>query len=237
MVRALCAAQCNENAPFFPHTLCPHPPCPPCLGCKDFWDDWAPLKAHLTVAEQFEAFFAAADGNPAATYPDLDMLPIGDVMHQGVLRPSGFTPSEAQLLITLWSFCGAPLIMGGDLPPSSPATLALLTNERILRVHGAARGRRVLHAAAASGSSDIHAWGAAPAEAPAEAYVALINAADGPAAQNVTLPLASLPWLPAGSAVCAVDLWSGNAAGRFAAGAFHALIEPHAAGAFRLAAC
>ena len=49
--------------------------------------------------------------------------------------------------------------------------------------------------------------------------------------------LADLPWLP-GGAVCATDLWSGAAVpGSFSSGAFSAVVPPHDAGAFRLAAC
>lgn len=184
------------------------------------------------MAEQFEPFFAAADGSPAATYPDLDMLCIGDVQHGGRLRPSAFTPSEARLLMTLWSFCGAPLIMGGALPPSSPDTLALLANPPTLRVHGAAHGRRVLRP---GGGAEVHGWAAIPDEAPGEAYVALLNAADAPV--NATLALAGLPWLPSGG-VCATDLWAGGAAaGAFPNGVLFAVLAPHSAAALRLAAC
>ena len=203
----------------------------------DFWDDWSSLKAHITVAETFEPFFAAADTAPHPTYPDLDMLPIGDIMNNQRLAPSRFLPQEQRLLLTLWCFAGAPLIMGGDLPPSSNATLPLLTNARLLAVHGGARGRAVLLSVS---GAEAHAWGAAPGDAPGDAYVALINAAD--AAQNLTLPLDSLPWLsqPQGKSVCAVELWEGAPAGAFATGSgalFYAEVGPHAAGAFRLTAC
>jgi hypothetical protein len=160
------------------------------------------------------------------------MLPLGDIIHQRVLSPSLFTPSEQQLLMTLWCFCGAPLIMGGNLPPSSNATLQLLTNARLLDVHGAAHGRRVLHPS----GTDTHAWGAIPNEAPAQAYVALINAGEA-AQQNVTLPLASLSWMAQGGAVCATELWTGQPAGAFGQGVFFATVQAHAALAFRLAAC
>ncbi len=183
------------------------------------------------MAETFEPFFAAADSNPTATYPDLDMMPLGDIIHERRLSPSLFTPSEQQLLMTLWCFCGAPLIMGGNLPPSSNATLALLTNPRLLGVHGAAHGRRVLHPS----GTDTHAWGAIPNEAPAEAYLTLINAGEA-AQQNVTLPLASLPWLAQGR-VCATELWTGQPAGAFGQGVFYDTVQAHGAKAYRLAAC
>jgi len=208
---------------------------------NDFWDNWGSLKDHIRVAETFAPFFAAADAAAFATYPDLDMMPIGDVIVDGRLAPSRFLPSEARLLVTLWSYAGAPMIMGGSLPPSDGgATLALLTNARVLRVHDAAHARRVLLPLA--GGADAHAWAAAPDEAPGEAYVALINAADPPAPANVSVALADMPWLLAGPrGVCAVDLWTGaQLPGAFAAsagGAFTAAVDAHAAGAFRLAAC
>ena len=159
----------------------------------DFWDSWYSLKAHISVAETFAPFFAAADTQAYPTYPDLDMLPLGDIIHQQRLSPTLFLPQEQRLLMTLWCFCGAPLIMGGDLPPSNNATLELLTNPRLLAVHGEASGRRVLQGA---GGAEVHAWGAIPSGAPKDAYLALLNAAD--VAQNVTLPLASMPWLARG---------------------------------------
>ena len=182
------------------------------------------------MAETFAPFFAAADTNPSVTYPDLDMLPSGDIIHDGALSPSQFLPREEQLLMTLWCFCGAPLIMGGDLP-TNPATLSLLTNPRLLSVHGQAHGRVVLQA-----SPGAHGWAAIPNESPTEAYVALLNALDGQQ-QNITLPLASLPWLPTGGKVCAVDLWLGTPAGVFERGVFYATIDSHAAGAYRLTRC
>ena len=201
----------------------------------DFWDAWGSLKQHLAVAEQFESFFAAADGAAFATYPDLDMMPIGDIIEGGRLAPSRFLPSESRLLVTVWAACGAPMILGGDLPPSDPSLLSLLTNARVLRVHDAAHGRRVLRPTA--GGADAHAWASVPDEAPAEAYVVLVNAVDPPSPANVSIALADLPWLP-GGAVCATDLWSGAAVpGSFSSGAFSAVVPPHDAGAFRLAAC
>ena len=206
---------------------------------NDFWDNWGSLKEHIGVAESFEPFFAAADGAAFATYPDLDMMPIGEIIVDGRLAPSRFLPSEARLLVTLWSFAGAPMIMGGDLPPSDGgATLALLTNARVLRVHDAAHARRVLRPLA--GGADAHAWAAAPDEAPGDAYVALINAADPPAPANVSVALADMPWLRAGPrGVCALDLWTGAAVpgAAAAAGAFTAPVDAHAAAAFRLSAC
>jgi alpha-galactosidase len=202
---------------------------------NDFWDDWGSLKTHLAVAEQFEPFFAAADGASFATYPDLDMMPIGDVIVDGRLAPSRFLPSEARLLVTVWAACGAPMILGGDLPPSDPALLALLTNARILQVHDAAHSRRAVRPTA--GGADTHAWASAPNEAPAEAYVVLVNAVDPPLPTNVSVALADLPWLSAG-AVCATDLWSGAAVpGSFSGDAFFAVVAPHDASAFRLASC
>lgn len=198
----------------------------------DFWDSWSSLKTHISVAEEFEPFFAAADGAAFTTAVDLDMMPIGDVIVDGRLAPSRFLPSEARLLVTLWAFVGAPMIMGGDLPPSDPATLALLTNARLLRVHDAAHSRRVLHPVA--GGADAHAWGVVPNEAANDAYVVLINAAD--AATVVSVALADMPWVTAAT-VCAQDLWTGDAVPGAFTGTFAAKVPLHAAAAFRLTGC
>jgi len=203
---------------------------------NDFWDNWGSLKDHLSVAESFAPFYAAADDAAFACYPDLDMLCAGDIIVNGRLAPSRFTPSETRLLVSVWAFVGAPLIMGGDLPPSpaSAFVVDLLTNARVLATHGAARGRRVLRPTA--GGPDAHAWASTPAGAPADAYVLLVNAADAPA--NVTVALADVPSLPPGARACATDEWAGAALpGAFAGGAFFDVLPPHAAGVYRLTAC
>lgn len=204
----------------------------------DFWDSWSALKVHISVAEQFEPFFAAADAAQFACYPDLDMLCIGDIIVNGALAPSRFTPSETRLLVSLWSFVGAPLIMGGDLPPSpaSAGVIDLLTNPAVLATHGAARSRRVLRPTA--GGPGAHAWASAPAgAADASAYFLLINANDAPA--NVTVSFADVPWAPPGQSYCATDLWSGaTLPARFSTSAtFFDVLPAHAAGVYHVAGC
>lgn len=203
----------------------------------DLWDNWPALKSHIATAALFMPAFVAAEGNPAATLPDLDMLPIGDVRHGGVLSPSQLTADEQRLLVTLWSFCGAPLIMGGALPPSSNATLALLTNDAVLAMQGNAHGRRIITPVPPAGA-DAHAWTSVPDGTPAggSAFLVLVNAADAGAAVGAALADAGLA--PSG-VFCATDLWSGELLpGRFAGSeTFTLTLRPHAAAALRFETC
>jgi hypothetical protein len=93
----------------------------------DLWDEWKPLNEAFDESVEWNAF----RGN--GHWPDLDMLPLGQLRIFGPWMgppdtPSRFTPDEARTLMTLWMITKSPLIYGGDLPRSTPETIALLTN-------------------------------------------------------------------------------------------------------------
>jgi alpha-galactosidase len=56
-------------------------------------------------------------------------------------RPTGLTPDEQTLQLTLWSMAAAPLLLGCDLDRLDPATLDLLTNDEVLDVDQDPLGR------------------------------------------------------------------------------------------------
>lgn len=107
----------------------------------DFWDSWEQLKEHFAVCARWAPYIA-----PGA-WPDADMLPLGRLgirAERGDDRPTRFTPDEQRTLMTLWSIFRSPLMFGGDLPSNDAATLALLTNPRVLAVHRASAHNRQL---------------------------------------------------------------------------------------------
>lgn len=107
--------------------------------CDDLWDRWEDVEAN------FARFARWAPLASPAGWPDGDMLPLGHIgirAERGVDRHSLLTPDEQQTLMTLWVMARSPLMMGGDLPTSSPETFALLTGDAVLEVLHASTGNR-----------------------------------------------------------------------------------------------
>ena len=73
------------------------------------------------------------------------MLPLGRIglrAERGEPRDDRLTPDERVTLMTLWVIARSPLMIGGDLPSSDPATVALFTNADVLAIHAASSGNR-----------------------------------------------------------------------------------------------
>jgi hypothetical protein len=102
----------------------------------DFWDEWPLLLA------QFKRLADWAPRRRPGAWPDADMLPLG-LLALGQRR-TRFTPDEQRTMMTLWSIARSPLIMGGDLRALDAPTLALLTNDEVLRVNQHGTGAREL---------------------------------------------------------------------------------------------
>jgi len=99
--------------------------------CDDLWDDWSDVEAN------FARFARWAPHASPAGWPDGDMLPLGRIglrAERGEPRDDRLTPAERQSLLTLWIVARSPLMVGGDLPSSDPATIALLQNADALAV-------------------------------------------------------------------------------------------------------
>lgn len=184
----------------------------------DFWDTWPAL------LEQFERCKNWAPFIGPGHFPDADMLPLGTVRFKDHTR---FTPDEQVTLLTLWSMVRSPLIMGGDLTKLDPATLALLTNEEVLRVDQESTGNRQLFR-----RDGLVAW-TADVPGSSDKYLAVFNTRDkqGEAA-GVPVPIR---WtdLPCPGPATVRDLWQKKELGTFADG-FAPEIPWHGAGLYRL---
>ena len=104
----------------------------------DLWDRWDDVRA------QFARLARWAPLQEHGHWADADMLPLGHLTvndGQGG-HQSNLTPDEQKTLLTLWSMAHSPLMVGGDLPTSDPATLRLLENPWIGRVERQARAGR-----------------------------------------------------------------------------------------------
>lgn len=130
----------------------------------DFWDRWLALR---------EQFWRLAQWNPhrsPGAWPDADMLPLGTLVLGE--RTTRFTPDEQVTLMTLWSIARSPLMHGGDLTKTDPATLALLTNDEVVAVNQRSTQNRPLF-----DRDGLIAWTAID-PANGDTYLAVFNARD-----------------------------------------------------------
>jgi alpha-galactosidase len=130
----------------------------------DFWDTWPAL------LEQFSRLARWHPHSGPGHWPDADMLPLG-VLELG-RRSTHFTPDEQRTLMTLWSIARSPLIHGGDMTKTDPATLALLTNDEVIAVDQHSEDNRPL-----LDRDRLLAW-IASVPGSRDRYVALFNTRD-----------------------------------------------------------
>ncbi|WP_341358059.1 alpha-galactosidase [Georgenia sp. M64] len=107
--------------------------------CDDLWDRWEDVEGNFARFARW-APFAGERG-----WPDGDMLPLGRIglrAERGEPRDDALTPAERVSLMTLWVIARSPLMIGGDLPSTDPATTALFTNPDVLAVHARSSGNR-----------------------------------------------------------------------------------------------
>ena len=168
--------------------------------CDDLWDRWEDVEANFARFARW-APFAGEHG-----WPDGDMLPLGRVgirAERGEPRDDGLTPAERVSLLTLWVVARSPLMIGGDLPSSDPATVALFQNADVLDVLVRATGSREVFR-----EDGLVLW---TAEGPdGVRWVAAFNLRDEPRdvvldAQNVGLPVGADGDVDG----TVVELWSG----------------------------
>ncbi|GAB3648006.1 glycoside hydrolase family 27 protein [Glycomyces tarimensis] len=95
----------------------------------DLWDRWRDIDAQFDLLRDW-----AAHSGPGH-WADADMLPLGRMglrAEVGEPRESLLTPDEQRTMVTLWCVARSPLMVGADLPNSSPETIELLTNDEVL---------------------------------------------------------------------------------------------------------
>ena len=135
----------------------------------DFWDTWPLLKEMFRRCDLWQGQYEKG------SYPDCDMLPVGRIggcFGEGAERLSGLTTDEQKTMMTLWTICGSPLMIGGELTMMRKEDLSLLTNEDILLMHhGAERSRQL------SRDTKEAVW-ASLDEKNGTAYLAIFNLAD-----------------------------------------------------------
>ncbi|GAT74115.1 alpha-galactosidase [Microbacterium sp. HM58-2] len=164
--------------------------------CDDLWDSWDDVAANFARFARW-APFAGERG-----WPDGDMLPLGRIgirAERGEPRDDRLTPAERVSLLTLWIIARSPLMIGGDLPSSDPATIALFQNDEVLAVlRGSTRNREVFR------EGTLVLWAADGPDG--ERYAAAFNLGEEPA--EIALDAGNIGF-PASGAVA--ELWTGCA--------------------------
>ncbi len=97
----------------------------------DFWDNWDALYKMFALCESWQPYVKPG------TWPDCDMLPLGRLCLHSVegARNTNFTPEEQLTMMTLWSIFRSPMMLGCNLPDCDEATLKLITNEDVIKMH------------------------------------------------------------------------------------------------------
>ncbi|WP_296665734.1 alpha-galactosidase [Demequina sp.] len=165
----------------------------------DLWDRWDDVHAQFARLARWAPF------QRAGGWADADMLPLGRIgirAERGDPRHSRLSADESRTLLTLWTMARSPLMMGGDLPTSTPETIAMLANPAIHEVLARSTGGREFLREPLDGG-ELIVW-AAQAEGSDRSYAAVFWTGTSP--RSVSVPLSSLLGHRAGP-VHATDLW------------------------------
>lgn len=107
----------------------------------DLWDRWE------DIYQQFPRLARWAPLQRTGHWADADMLPLGHIglrAERGDDRQSRLTPDEQRTILSLWCMGRSPLMVGGDLPTSTPETIALLSNPALREVTAGSTNNREL---------------------------------------------------------------------------------------------
>lgn len=141
------------------------------------------------------------NGNPDHAGPhgwnDPDMLEVGN---------GGMSTDEYRTHMTLWAMSAAPLMMGHDLRTTSPETLAILTNRRVIAIDQDARG---VQGKAVRKAGELEVWRRPLADG--RVALALFNRGTAPATLAVSAADAGLATVGA-----VEDAWTGAASATLA---------------------
>ena len=127
-------------------------------------DDWEQVRAMFDVCKNWQ-------GKPSDEgFPDCDDLPFGQLgVGLGNEHRTSLTIEEEKTMLTLWSMCRSPLMIGSELNKLDHETLQLLTNLPVLRLTEVSSGAREAYR-----DNDVIVWRSRDRYDDAE-YVAMFN--------------------------------------------------------------
>ena len=147
----------------------------------DFWDYWE------KIAHMFDLAYAWQPHIGDGTWPDLDMIPIGnlclsDYPGESTKKEhfSHLNDEEKKTLMTLWSFAKSPLIWGGDPITSRTEDYAWLQNKELLKINQHSTNNRQAANFVYTGMGRTDRIWLAESEDGNEKYVAFFNLDEEP---------------------------------------------------------
>jgi hypothetical protein len=153
----------------------------------DVWDRWDKEDGKdwpQSVKGQFALIANWANYAHTGSWPDADMLPIGQLRPApgwGNPRASRLTEDEQRTMITLWAMGRSPLFVGGNLTQMDDAMKVLLTNPEVIAVDQHSLDARLL-----GRDGDVVAW-TSVSENRDKSYLALFNVGDAAVHVDETL--------------------------------------------------
>jgi len=210
----------------------------------DLWDCWndesdCSCDDGIRVTQQFERLRAhqaagliGAEGYLGRSWPDADMMPLGDLF----TGPSELSDGEQRVVMTLWSIARAPMVVGAD-PVKLRTNLvaqATIANPEVVRIGQEATDSWQISRSGATGpwGPGAHvAWAAAlprASDGRNRSALALFNLGEDEASIGVALP---------GDAPCDVrDVWARQATGSVR-GHYSQTLPPRSAAMVLLTGC
>ena len=187
----------------------------------DEWDVWDSDGKNFPqgVKDQFERLRAWQAYAKPGTWPDADMLAIGELRPSpgwGAPRDSRLTQEERKTLVTLWSMARSPLILGANLTLLDDETLKLLTNKEVIALGQTGSGERQVFQ-----QGELIGWRSRFPDG--REALALFNVGDGE--QRVQKPLAEFDSKLGGKAWTVRDVWAGREPGRMTG--VDVMVAPH----------
>lgn len=188
----------------------------------DFWDRWDLLLDMFSRCELWQNHVGSG------SYPDCDMLPIGQLGKGfGKEWTTNFTKEEQRTMLTLWCVFGSPLMIGAELTKLDEWTLSLLTNREVLALlSNDYVGRQVER-------DEDHAVWSCCNQKTGECYLALFNFKES--RQELAIDLSGVEQFAhlTGELHEAKELWSGRTLS-LADHTLRDMIPVHGAGLYRL---
>ncbi len=156
----------------------------------DITDNWHSLKSIIESQAGHENYSAPGHWN------DPDMLMVG-IVGFGKTHPTGLTPNEQLLHISMWSMLSAPLLIGCDMTRLDKFTVDLLSNDEVIDIDQDPLGKAASQIVK-NGTSEV--WSRQLFDG--THALSLVNMGDG--AQKITVK-----WSDAGitGSVSVRDLW------------------------------
>lgn len=196
----------------------------------DFWDYWK------KIAHMFDLAYAWQPHIGDGTWPDMDMIPIGNLClsdYPGRSKKkehfSNLNNEEKKTMMTLWSFGRSPLIWGGDPVSSRAEDYAWLQNKELLKINQKSVNNRQAANFVYEGMGRNDRIWLAESEDGKEKYVAFFNLGEEPLDLDFYFH-----WEYWDGTYEVMDIWSGKQLGQKTEKITATAIPPHGTIAYKL---